>query len=478
MKKIGKRMLSLLLCIALVGGVLSVSVAAEAAPYRYVALGDSCSMGYILNDFDWSHNHKDKENGASAFANFANMMRYLKDTWHLQNVDGTDLSLTGCRPTEFRAILDTEYFARSCDGNEKTDLNSCDHHLDQYFASWSGNESYEQLHNKYVETIASADLITFDMIMADTATLVAGLVGNAEYQYGYASYSELLKAEGCEFLGGSVEALRASLEAILGDAAAQLTGLVDSMLCAYAADVINFTKSVELIYDLNPDVNLIVVGPSNVFEGIWMDVGGIVIPFGDFYGVLLEFLTSYMITGTYSWRYRFADCSGGVETLREALAKGETEEYSYMVDQILQNSIGSKYKKNYSAEQIEEMKERIVYACGLKKISLDVYLNGEGNANLALLGDESATEEDYEALCVAVMEGLDHAAGNHPDKVGYQQKFEAIKRAFLSPVAANGAYLTRILDGTVSIVNNTVLLLIETVLNVIRTLLGIPAKLL
>ena len=121
MKKTAKRIISVMLCIVMLTGILAVGAGAERKPYRYVSLGDSTSMGYILNDFNWSHHHPD---GASAYANYARMMDYLKNTWNVKNLEGLDLTLTGCRPTELRAILDKDFYARFCDGNIKTDLNS------------------------------------------------------------------------------------------------------------------------------------------------------------------------------------------------------------------------------------------------------------------------------------------------------------------------------------------------------------------
>ena len=471
MKKNVKRMISLVLCVIMLAGMCTVSASAESnKPYRYVSLGDSTSMGYILNDFEWSHNHPD---GASAYANYARVMDYLKNTWHIKNLEGLDLTLTGSRPTELRAILDKDFYGRFCDGNPSTDLNYCDQHLDGYMNDGTGKESYEQLNKKFTDAIANADLITYDLIMADQTSMAAGLAGNAKYYYGYASYSELLAAEGCEFLAESVAALRAGLEAVLGDTAASLNGFIDSMLCAYVADVVNFTKSLDIIYKLNPDVNLIVVGPYNAFEGKSLYMDGIEINIEKVYGVLLEALTSYMVSDKHSWHYRFADCSGGVQTLNTALGNGELDTYSYLVDQVLERSLGKNYKKAYSAEQIEAMKGNIQYACSLRRISLDVALNGAGNANLALVGSEEATTQDYEALCMTVLTGLDHAAGTHPDIVGYQQKFEAIKRAFVSPVAANGAYLTRIIDNTVSIVNKVAASAVKTSVGIA----GLAAKL-
>ena len=460
MKKTSKRFISLTLCIVMMFGLLAVGAGAECKPFRYVAISDSCGMGYVLNDFDWIHNHKNTETGASAFANYANMMNYLKNTWNIQNIEGMDLSLTGSRPTELRAALDRDYYERFCDGNAGTDLNYCDKHFDGYISDWSGYKSYDQLNAKYIEWFSKADLITYDLIMADFINLLAGMVGKNQYSFGYETYAELLKAEGCEFLGETIEKLRSSLENALGETATQLTGLIDSMLCAYTADVVNFTKTLDIIYGLNPDVNIIVVGPYNPYRGVKLYMGSIEIDFEAVVTILEEFLTSYLMFNKHSWRYRFADCSGGVQTLSDAMAQGKTDEYSYLVNEIFKEILGTDYKEVYTA-QIEDMKDALQYACSLDRISFDVYSNGAGDPKLALLRDDNATITDYEALNETVRSGLSHSAGQHPDIVGYQQKFEAIKRAFLSPVAANGAYLTRIIDNTVS-----------TPLNLIATLLG------
>ena len=107
------------------------------------------------------------------------------------------------------------------------------------------------------------------------------------------------------------------------------------------------------------------------------------------------------------------------------------------------------------------MKEAIQYAATISEFTLDELMGavsntGDKSAELRALLRDDATEEDFAKLSAAMFMGMGHNAGTHPDKLGYEQIFEAIKRAFLSPVAANGAYLTRILDGTIGIVNNTV----------------------
>ena len=429
-------------------------------PYRYVALGDSTSMGYILNDFNWSHYHPD---GASQHAVFALMKDWLENTMHVKNLEAMDLTLTGCRPMELRALLDKDFFNRFCDTINGNHLNYCDDHLDQYTHTWDRPEPYEVLNERYTKAIKEADVVTFDMVMAGTYGMVVALTGDVSEYYGYSSYAELLKGEGCEFMGNTVEALRTSLEKLLGDSAAQLNGIIDALLCAYAGDVVNFSKAVELIYKLNPDVHLIVTGPYNSYDGICLDLGGVQIDFGKIYGVLVQALTTHMITDKNAWRYRFADCSGGVSTLKEALARGEIDQYDEYVDNIIKYALGdSKYTKKYNAEQIADMKAVITEVSKYNVFTLDGMIGAmtltEGDKSLkrAITRDAKATEADYMNLAGMVFMGMGHNAGTHPDNLGYQQKFEATKRAFLSPVAANGALLTRILDGTVGIVNNTV----------------------
>ena len=464
MKKTAKRIICIVLCVVMMTSLLAVGASAGGVnrPFRYVSFSDSCGLGYLLNDFLWDEEHDDKSAGASSFANFGNVMNYLKNDLHLRNVEGMDLGLCGMRPMELRAVLDKACYERFCTG----DGSYCDSHVAQWMLNNKNqgkDPSYEYLSSTYTEAVKNADLITYDMIMADTASALLALTGGAKLCFGYSSYAELLKAEGCEFMGKTVEALRTSLEKLLGDSAAQLNGIIDSMLCTFAADAVHFSKSIELIYKLNPDVHLIVTGPYNSYDGICLDLGGVQIDFGKIYGVLVQALTTHMITDKNAWRYRFADCSGGVSTLKEALARGEIDQYDEYVDNIIKYALGdSKYTKKYNAEQIADMKAVITEVSKYNVFTLDGMIGAmtltEGDKSLkrAITRDAKATEADYMNLAGMVFMGMGHNAGTHPDNLGYQQKFEATKRAFLSPVAANGALLTRILDGTFGIVNNTV----------------------
>ena len=448
------RVLSLILCMALLAGLLSTTAfASRKKTVKIVGLGDSTSMGYLMDDFSWDHNHEDEI--ASQWSNCALLKQYLEETWGLE-VDAKDLTLTGSRTFELRAVLDKDFYNRL--GTKPGYCN--DHFKGPYgYLACAGNDlhpyqSYEEMHKVFTEAISDADIITFDICMAEI-TSVLGAFSMPEYLYGYSTCYELLEAEGCQFLGQSMEALRKTLDSLLNSAglpAEQITGLVDGLLYGYASMCCHFSKSVELIYKLNPDVNLIVVGPYNAMHDVALTTGDVTIDVAPIWQVVLDALANYSICmDKNSWRYRYADCRSGIETLQDAAAKGDWEGYKNFYYMIC----GS-----YDVEPTQQVKENISAACANRTFQLESFTQVLGASGVfggkEALTNPNASPEEKEALALSVMFGLNHSAGLHPDKIGYWQKFDAIKHALLGCAAANGTYLNRILEDGVGFVGTVV----------------------
>ena len=454
MKKTAKRIISLVLCFVMLAGVFAVGVSAEES-YNYVSLGDSTSMGYLLNDYAYG----DREiKGSCKYSVFSMMKNYLEETWKLNNVNAKDLTLLGARPIELRAILDEDYSALYCDGSSSTNLGYCDHHIDQYIQTFTSGKSYEELHDLYVNAIANADLITFDLIMADTKSLF-GAFSNPTKYFNCESYAEMLSVEGHPVLADIAEDLRATLNKTLGGLglpAEELASFIDGVQRIFYGLCSNYSDVMDLIYKLNPDVNMIVVGPYNAFDGLCVSVGGIEIELGTIWGIVQSFIENYAISvDKHCWRYRYADCPDSIGLLQQSLANGDFEQYSYVTDTLLKQLLGKNYTTEYDAAKIGQVKSALSRACSIRTMPIDVMLNGAGDYTKAVFSDSPA-EEDYAALGWEVLQGLANSAGIHPNEQGYVQKFESVKRAFISPVAANGTHLTRIIDGSVGIVNNVV----------------------
>ena len=450
MKKSVKRIISLALCLVMAAGILCTGASAECS-LRYVHIGDSTSMGYLLNDYHYG----DREvYGSSAYSVYSMMINYLEECWKLQNVSGKDLSLLGARPIEYRAILDEDYYSRYCDGSSATDMNYCDHHIDQYIAAFTDRKTYAELHDAYTQAIAEADLITLDLIMADMKSIFGAISNPAKY-FNCKSYAEMLALEGHPVIAGLAEELRSTLEGMLdglGLPAGDVTELIDGLQRIFYGLCSNYSDVMDIIYGLNPDVNMIVIGPYNAFEGYVFSIGGIELEFGAIWGVVQSFIESYAIMlDSHSWRYRYADCPDKLGLLQDSLAAGEFERYSEVTDRLLSQLLGNNYAKAYTPEKIEEMKSTLAYACSIRTIPLDVVANNAGDYNKAILWDDPE-EVDFAALGWEVLQGLANSAGFHPNEPGYVQKFESVKQAFVSPVAANGTYLTRIIDGSVGLV--------------------------
>ena len=483
-----KKILSLFLCLCMLLSLGSIAFAAESSQtesvspsffdvsaaneetdtVNYVALGDSTAMGYYMNDYSDSHprNTNDK-NISSIYSEYAQFKSYLEDTG--KQVNATDLTLPGMRPAELRAILDSNYYHSAIE--EKQEDSNAQKYLGWYYDYY---DSYFNIHNTFTDAIETADVITCDMLSGDfglyftdrLSELLSDGFQDSDYQ---SEYEALMRREGYPALAGSVAALRNSLSTILtemGLADNELVDtfdtLVDLLLYCYAHCVINFSKTMDLIYGLKKDVNLIIVGPYNPLTRLVGTYHGIEISIGKLWDCLSEAITAYVVkVDPHADQYCFADCSAGVNSFIDDFAEGhflddEYDSYRNMfffytgIDPNKFASPTDRIQFNQNMQEICNMPvevENLLTVFSLKPEELQIEYQKAALANTTYNG--IAYGESFAISKIALLYSLvtqARSCGYHPGASGNQQKAHYIIKAYERGDTADNAYCIRVAD--------------------------------
>ena len=350
MKKTARRALCLVLAFTMLFSVMSVSAGAEEQDeFLYVYLGNSTAQGYKLFDHTDTQYRKDLDTDAtSAYSTIRVFADYLAGK--VDNLHMRDLSLTGMRSAELRAILDPEYFNS---GNTDDFLND---HMGYYTRPLpldndtadhptyeadknDGYGSYENLNAQFTDAITNADLIVYDLCTTDFGSyfayrLLDTLEGDTE-AFEDETLANIIAAEGDQKLAAAADALGKALWELLGKAGLpsdKVSGIVDAILYSYACFVVNFDKAMDKIYELNSDADVIVVGPDNIMAGLNAEYNGMKLSMEDIWGIITKSITAHIVAvNSHKNQYKFADLSAGLPMVINDIAAGRlvSEEETY-----------------------------------------------------------------------------------------------------------------------------------------------------
>ena len=437
---------------------------------NYVAFGDSTSMGYFIGDYVDGYKRTDFPNNADncasrTYSTYGQFSKYLSDTYQ---VNGYDLTMTGMRPSELRAILDKDYALRQgFDGvRGGTPNNFCNWHLDYYcspgdslngYTKNNDTESdYDGMHDLYVEKTKNADIITYDLLTQDFGGYFAErfmAMNDPDYlnDYGNDTYAKLMQEEGYPQIAQGAEQLRSKLESLLastGLPVATINTYLDIVLYCYAHFAINFSATMDQIYTLNPDVQMIVVGPFNTLRGLTTTIAGVKLDIGKLWGYVLDAITAYVLVGDdHAHQYLFADLGNELDLVIDAIARGE-------LDMPANKTVKERICENLGLDDSSyaAVKGNIQKAAAITELPLLELLGSQGNAEemvgRALMDGLGATASDLDKamLAFALRFNIKSALGTHPSATGCQEKFAAVKLAFERGYTADGTYLARAIE--------------------------------
>ncbi len=325
-----KKLISLLLTLCLLSVLYVPAIAAEKESdqtFHYVTLGASNTNGYALHGYlteDFYANPVLKpEDGTPGISGYRTVVPYsypalVADYYRDKGytVDHAQLAQSAMRVEELRFLLDESF--------------TTDEYMRWRFyaedkpSTW-WYSSLDELRKDYKQSIADADLITYDMGLNNfgvylTNRLLSGDYGNdLSYVIGseYASRFYKIRAE----LEKGVTSL--SLGLVKQDDLDTLDNLLDTIAYALLGYCVNFDATMKIIRELNPDATIVVLNVQNIMDSLDVSYKGIPIPLGDIMGIAVNMANSYTsLASPYKNEYLYADAiqNGRVTCFMDQLA--------------------------------------------------------------------------------------------------------------------------------------------------------------
>lgn len=217
--------------------------------YSYVSLGDSVVNGYGMDGYSSDvRGYKQKVKTAYPYLVAQEL-----------DADLTQLAFSGFRAEELHYVLDEEYYGDDF-------LYAC-FYDDPLFERCGGG--IDKLRREYKAAIEDADYITLQIGSNNFGTylqmqLTRYMEGKEPFKFDRDEYANgtMTREMRKELMGTSNYA--GNPDDIIG----MLDFMIDCLNYTYEGFKMNFDETVEIIYELNPDVNLIVVGMYNLFDEV------------------------------------------------------------------------------------------------------------------------------------------------------------------------------------------------------------------
>ena len=312
MKKLRKHLAILLaLCLMLPLGVTA--LAEDAQPtFDYVVLGASMTNGYGMHGYLLEHYYEYPNDlsmdgpGASGYrsdvpGSYPVLIKNELMNRGFENVTLHQLAQSSMRVEELRYLLDDSF-----NGDAYTRWRFYDQSDNSGW--WSGN--LDGFRKDYQDTVRDAELITYDMGVNNFGVYISNqLMGGL---FGTPDFADIV---GEEYAGKFYELrdeIHGKILSLVGQADSDIFEKIDKYadVLGYAmlGFIVNFDATMKIIRDLNPDCDIVVVSIQNPMAGLDVSVKGIVIPFGEIYGLMTDMANSYMaVLSPYHNEYSFAD---------------------------------------------------------------------------------------------------------------------------------------------------------------------------
>ena len=294
MKKITKvlrQSLSLLLVLCLIVSLCPVAFAAETETQakKYVSLGDSMTNGYGLTGYGESNGYLEESPDA-----------YPAKLAEHYGWDLTQLAMSAMRAEDLHYIL--EYGKENAyqgDDYTRTEF------IEGRFKNDCGG--VEAAAQTYQSAIADADIISmgvgnanFGVFLLRRITNAFGILGGSPADDAWIDFEDAIRE--CD------EPTKAFLRQIRAEVSAKLYEMVpaevheiippieNAISYAVVSYMMNFAGCVDRIVELNPDVEIMVVGIMNTFTGMTLSYEGQIIPLGEVVGEVVEAINIYLST--------------------------------------------------------------------------------------------------------------------------------------------------------------------------------------
>ncbi len=328
----------LLACCMLVGAVpvfaAEVTDVNDDGVIKMVSLGASNANGYALDGYLTQELIDMVENSAATDADPSKVLGTIKDTANVYgykrapeeaypaklkasleergyNVDLTQLAISSMRAEELRVLLDNEYYG---------DAYTRWRFIKDNGKGWFDNAEpggVDVLRVQYQEAIADADLVTLDIGVNNFGVYSINRITSGG-KFADADFTNVFDAETLAKMAQAEAEIRAwvsentDVDAAIAKNSAlaeQLDLVVETFAYALTGFCVSFDASVAKIYELNPDVQIVVVSIQNLMHGLDTTFEGVdaLIPLGDIYGAVVNMANIYTAVGSpYANTYNYA----------------------------------------------------------------------------------------------------------------------------------------------------------------------------
>lgn len=167
-----------------------------------------------------------------------------------------------------------------------------------------------------ISAVENADLITYDLGANDFGGFfMFGSFAAYLEKYGIkvTDLYELIPAEYADIYYSTKGyilnmILESAGEAIPAELLSSLTSYVDMFVYSLVSFIVNFDATMERIYTLNPDVEVVVMSIQNIYKDAQAAMGDMVLPLGDIIGVLMTIANAYTsFFSPYANKYYYVD---------------------------------------------------------------------------------------------------------------------------------------------------------------------------
>ena len=281
-------------------GAHSHSQSGESKDKHYVSIGDSMANGYGFDGYQQGNdgvniiNNQDKFYGAGAYP--LQFEKYLKEQGY--DVTHTKLASSALRAEDLLYLLD---------GRDTP----ADDWFDQV-RNYTGINNDNVLKAFYQDAVKDADVITlgignasFGAFFLSRVTSMLGVMGGSLTEQQKAQYTlenalKLLdNEEEKEIIRGISKKISETMNSFVSEEYAETYHIDEvSELLSYTAAgfIINFSRSVDKIVELNPDAEIILVGLMNTTYGMTIDLeNGEKFYFGDLMDEVFALLNDYIV---------------------------------------------------------------------------------------------------------------------------------------------------------------------------------------
>ncbi len=339
--------------------------------YTYVSLGDSMSTGFGFDDYYIddeiipveSMEHYRPEDGHKNVHGFLREAKeayptlvhsYLKDKYGEENVEHIQLAVNVTRIDDIYyhlnkdAKTDEFYQALFEDNGHGDQWNDVFANRARQFGYTTNEDNNEAVVETYVNSIKKADLITLNAGFNNFGCFFSGKLGDiieglpiAESFGGHDTLQGFLDRTGVDLNIGEVyEQINdifhsytgldlTSYEKVkVGGYNINVKYLLELIVTAFASYCYYMNETTKLIYELNPDVELVVIGLFNILKGIKLSVNDITIDVGEITSKIFELVNLHTALGTEcSNKYKFVDSTDlNVGIHAEDIANGTMDE--------------------------------------------------------------------------------------------------------------------------------------------------------